>query len=348
MATLTEISFYSRQAIKWGFIGIVVVTVAPFIYRGAKALYRRFNPVPPPAPTVRYGKLPLLNFPKDSGGVSPVFRLETISGALPKLADIGNVYLVGINKSRILELERMKARARSLGFTQDPIKENDHIYRFLHPQMPARLTVNLISGGFVYSLDYLNDMTQFIPVGLPTDEQAGQQAKQFFSTLGALPEDLAQGVVEAEYLIATFSGEMVQSPSYSEANFVRVDIFRADRDKVKFVTSGGETAPVNILFSGNVDKNKDIVSANYQYSMIVGNDASTYPLKTTDQAWAELTQGLGYIPKPMPMATVRNAYVAYYESDGPQDFIQPVIVFEGDGGFLGYVQAVDSKFVNIP
>ncbi|MBI2008223.1 hypothetical protein HYS82_01045 [Candidatus Amesbacteria bacterium] len=348
MATLTEISFYSRRAIKWGVIGIIVITVTPLIYRGGRAIFRKINPPPPPAPTVRYGKLPILNFPKNSGGVSPVFKLETISGSLPKLANEGNVYLVGINKSRILELERMKARARSLGFTKDPIKESDHIYKFLHPQMPAQLTVNLISGGFVYSLDYLNDKTQFKPVVLPTMEQAGQQAKQFFSTLGSLPEDLAQGVVKAEYLIATFSGEMRQAPSYSEANFVRVDIFRANRDKLKFVTSGGETAPVNILFSGIGDKSKAIVAANYQYSMIVGSDVATYPLKSADHAWAELTQGLGYIPKPMPVATVRNAYLALYESDGPQDFIQPVIVFEGDEGFLGYVQAVDGKYINIP
>ena len=348
MATLTEISYYGRKGIKWGLVGVIVISAAPFIYRGGLALYRRINPPPPPAPTVRYGKLPVLKFPKSPGDAAPVLRLETISGALPKLPDVGNVYLVGINKSRLLELERMKARARSLGFTNDPIKESDHIYRFVHPTLPARLTVNLISGGFTYSLDYLNDRAQFEPVTLPTIEEAGRQAKSFFSTLGALPDDLAQGVVKSEYLIATFSGEMVQAPSYSEANFVRVDIFRGDRDKIKFVTSGGETAPVNILFSGNVDKNKDIVAANYQYSMIVGNDASTYPLKNTDQAWSELTQGLGYIPKYFPTATVRNAYLAYYESDGPQDFIQPVIVFAGDGGFLGYVQAVDAKYINIP
>ena len=258
------------------------------------------------------------------------------------------MYLVGINKSRLLELERMKARARSLGFTNDPIKESDHIYRFGHPTLPARLTVNLISGGFVYNLDYLNDKVQFESVTLPTIEEAGRLAKNFFSTLGALPDDLAQGVVKAEYLIATYSGEMKQAPSYSEANFVRVDIFRANRDKVKFVTPGGETSPVNILFSGIGERNKGTVAANYQYSMIVANDAATYPLKTSDQAWSELTQGLGYMPKYFSTATVRNAYLAYYESDGPQDFIQPVIVFEGDGGFLGYVQAVDLKYINIP
>ncbi|TSC87817.1 MAG: Uncharacterized protein G01um101416_342 [Microgenomates group bacterium Gr01-1014_16] len=348
MATLTEISFYGRAVVKWSAVGIVLIALAPFVFRGGKALYLKLNPPPPAAPTVRYGKLPALKFPKNPGEGQPVYKLETISGALPQLGDQGKVYLVGINKSRLLELERMKARAGALGFTAEPIRESDHIYKFVHPRIPAQLIVNLISSGFIYSLDYLGDKIHFEPIILPTIEQAGIEARAFFSTLGALPEDLAKGVVKSEYLIATYSGEMKQSPSYSEANMVRVDLFRANMDELKFVTVGGETSPVNILFSGVADRPKRIVSAQYQYSMTLGNDFATYPLKTADLAWSELTQGLGYFTKYLPAVTVRRAYLAYFESNEPQSFIQPVFVFEGDNGFLGYVQAVDAKYINTP
>jgi hypothetical protein len=89
-----------------------------------------------------------------------------------------------------------------------------------------------------------------------------------------------------------------------------------------------------------------VVQANYQYSKTLDNDFATYPLKSIVSAWNELTGGGGYIAKRAGSnVTVRKAYLAYYESNDPQDFLQPVFVFEGDGGFMGYVQAVDQGFV---
>ena len=39
-------------------------------------------------------------------------------------------------------------------------------------------------------------------------------------------------------------------------------------------------------------------------------------------------------------ATVRTVTLAYYDSLDPQNYLQPVFVFEGDDGFLAYVPAV--------
>lgn len=345
MATLTEISFYSRQIVKWGIISIIVVAIIPFAYRGGKAIYLRFNPPPPPPPTVRYGKLPAVKFPENVEAIVPTYKLETIQGGLPRLPSVGQVYVVGINKSRLLELERAKVKARTLGFTNEPVKIDDKTYRFDHPVVKAIFTVNLLSGGFNYRYDFLQDGSVFVPENLPSTEQAGTEAKTFLQGLGLLPADLVSGTVKSIYLIASRSGEMKEAPSYSEANFVRTDLYRADKDELKFVTAGGETSPVNMLFSGVSEKNKRIVEANYQYSTILGNDSSTYPLKTVDQGWNELTQGGGYVTKNYPSVTIRKVSLAYFESDEPQQFIQPVFVFEGDGNFVGYVSAVDPKYI---
>ena len=345
MATLTEISFYSRQAIKWGIVGIVIIAIIPFAYRAGKGIYLRLRPPPPPPPTVRYGKLPKIEFPEVAASGSSTYKLETIEGGLPKLVTVGNVYVVGINKSRLLELERAKAKAKTLGFTNEPIRVDDQTYRFVHPILRATFTVNLLSGGFKYRYDFLQDKSVFEPENLPSIEQAGAEAKNFLQSLGLLPADLASGAARSTYLIATYSGEMKAAPSYSEANFVRTDLYRADKDKLRFVTVGGDTSPVNMLFSGAKERNKRIVSADYQYSTILGNDLATYPLKSVDQAWSELTQGVGFVTKDYPEVTIRRVSLAYFESDKPQQFIQPVFVFEGDGGFVGYVSAVDPKYI---
>ena len=345
MATLTEISFYSRQAIKWGIVGIIVIAIIPFAYRAGRGIYLKLNPPPPPPPTVRYGKLPKLKFPQSAAGDNVTYKLETIQGGLPKLPSVGQVYVVGINKSRLLELERAKAKAKTLGFTNEPVRVDDQTYRFVHPTLRATFTVNLLSGGFSYKYDYLNDKPVFVPQNLPSIEQAGAEAKNFLQGLGLLPADLVSGMARSAYLIATYSGEMKEAPSYSEANFVRTDLYRADKDKLKFVTAGGDKSPVNMLFSGLGERNKRIVEANYQYSAILGNDSASYPLKSVDQAWSELTQGSGYATQGYPTVTIRKVDLAYYESNDPQQFIQPVFVFEGDGGFVGYLPAVDPKYV---
>jgi len=47
-------------------------------------------------------------FPEADPNYKPQYRLETIEGALPKLPNAARVYFVTINKSRILELEKIK------------------------------------------------------------------------------------------------------------------------------------------------------------------------------------------------------------------------------------------------
>lgn len=345
MATLTEISFYTRKGLVWTGIALVIIMLIPVTVSTSKSIYLKLNPPPPPPPTVRYGKLPALIFPSTPGG-KPTFTLQTIQGGLPKLPNVGKVYLVGINKSRLLELDRAKQRARILGFTNDPVSIDDLTYKFTHPTLAATLVVNLVSGGFSYQYNYLKDKPIFVPALLPTTDQAGGLAREFLTSLGQLPDDLAAGTAKSVYEIATYSGQMVESPSYSLANMVRVDLYRQDKDGLNVVTAGGNSSPVNALITGSSQINKKVVSANYQYSSVVGNDFATYPLETVDQAWAALNAGKGYVNQNIPNAVIRKVSLGYYESNDPQEFLQLVFVFSGDGGVQALVQAVDPRYIS--
>ncbi|MEK9201031.1 MAG: hypothetical protein AAB909_03620, partial [Patescibacteria group bacterium] len=77
------------------------------------------------------------------------------------------------------------------------------------------------------------------------------------------------------------------------------------------------------------------------------DDFATYPLKSVEEAWTEISTGAaGFVAKPVgENVVVRKASVVYYEANEPQGFLQPVFVFEGDGGFIGYVQAVRADYV---
>lgn len=344
MASLTEVSAIARRAIKWGAIGLVIIMLVPVVWRLGRNIYRRLNPPAPPAPTVKYGKLPNINFPPDTGAKPVQYILETIAGGLPNLAQIGRVYVVGINKSRLATLDRFKGRIRPLGFTTKEIDVNDFTSKFIHPTLAADLVVDIIANGFSYRLDWTRESQIYDSHSIPIGNSAVNEARNFLSNLGLLPGDLASGMGKFSYLTATGSA-MIPTEAVVNANFVRVDLFRASKDELQVVTPAADTSPVYVIISG-LGGDKRVVEAGYHYSGTLDNDFGTYPLRGVDKAWQQLQAGQGHIAKRAgERAIVRRVSVAYYESDRPQGFLQPVYVFEGDGGFTAYVPAVAEEYI---
>jgi hypothetical protein len=345
MATLTEVSSMARTGIKFGALAIIIMALIPGTIGLIKRVYSILNPPPPPPPTVRYGKLPKLTWPEAVSSATPEYKLETISGGLPSLANTAKVYIVGINKSRLLTLDRMNNRAKVVGFVNDPVQLDERTYRYVNPTAPIDMIFDVISGNYSYKLDWTRDPKASMSFDIPVGTSAVSEAKNFLQRLGSLPEDLESGEGKIQYLIATGSA-MIPAASPYEANFTRVDLFRAEKDEAKIVTVGGNTSPVNVIMSGQTAE-KRVVQANYAYSQILDDDFATYPLKPVTDAWNELTGGGGYIAKRTPEKTiiVRQVYMAYFESNDPQKFMQPVYVFEGDQGFIAYVQAVSKEYV---
>ena len=76
---------------------------------------------------------------------------------------------------------------------------------------------------------------------------------------------------------------------------------------------------------------------------------ATYPLRSVEEAWNDLNAGLGYIANPgstgSNLINVRKIYLAYYYSDNPSNFLQPIYVFEADRGFIAYVSAISKEWL---
>lgn len=343
MATLTEVSGVARKVVKFSAAALILIMLAPVAVNGIKSLYNRLNPPPPPPPTVKYGKLPALIFPVADKVATPTYKLETISGTLPKTPTTARAYVVKVNKSRLKSPDEQRKKAALLGFTNDFVELDEKTYRFVHPQQPAEMLVNIVSGGFAFRLDWTTDPAIYKSTQIPVGNAAIGEARGWLQGLSLLPQDLVAGTGKVQYFVATGSA-MIPADTFYGANFTRVDLYRADKDEMKIVTSGSDTSPVSVIFSG-LPGAKRIVQANYQYSATLDNEFATYPLKSVGEAWEELTSGRGYIAKRAGQnVTVRRAYLAYYEANVPQDFLQPVFVFEGDAGFVAYVPAIKSEF----
>src|SRR3972149_10247584 len=193
MATLTEVSLMARRGIKYGVIALVIMALIPGTINLIKKIYLTLNPPPPTPPTVRYGKLPILIWPEAPNFATPEYKLETISGGLPEMLDTAKVYAVGINKSRLLTLDRMNTRAKTIGFNEEPIQLDDRTYRYANPTAPVDMIFDVISGTFSYKLDWTRDGKSATSFDVPIGGAAVGEAKSFLQRLGTLAEDLGSG-----------------------------------------------------------------------------------------------------------------------------------------------------------
>lgn len=342
MATLTQTAINTRRALKFGIIAIVVLIILRTTWVIGKDIWKKIHPPPPPPPTVAFGKLPKLKFPeKETPKLE--YRLETIQGALPKLLDIGRVYFMPHQTPNLLALDRAKEKARQLGFISQPEKIEETIFRWTTSETPPTiLEMDINNGNFHFRYQHENDQELLVQKNLPTNEQSAQEAKSFLQTNGLLTDDLATGSAEFDYL-KYIPPKLIPAISLSEADFVRVNFFRADINDLRILPPNPKVALVSFLFSGNRQRGRRIIEVNYTYFPIDQNTSATYPLKPISVAWQELQNNSGYIAnlgQNEKQIVIRKIYLAYYDSKETQNFLQLVYVFEGDRNFYGYVPAI--------
>lgn len=342
MATLTETAYQTRRIIKYGIAFAAFLIFMRIAWTVGFSVYRHFFPPPPPEPTVAFGKLPALPFPeKEEPNYS--FTLETKTGELPALPLSANVYFMPQTTSSFLDLEDAIRRARGMGFTGKATSLTETLYKFEHPQAPASLEMNIVNKNF--SLNYnLSNSQHLLSLRIKTAEEAVSRARSFLASGGLLHEDLDNGPTTTE-LIKAEPPNLVRAISLSETNFVRVNFFRQNADELPVLTPEKDKANVWFLVSASSRREEQVIAGEYHYFPIDLGNPETYPLKTAQEAWDDLTGRRAYIasgPAKGGNIVVRRVSLAYYDSGLPsQPFLQPIVVFEGDDNFSAYVPAIE-------
>ncbi len=347
MATLMQTAQATRRALKFGTIFLIFLLCFRILWGVGKNVWKKINPPPPPPPTVAFNKLPKLNFPS-TDEFDLTYHLETIQGSLPRLDNIVSVFFMPHKAPNLLALDRAKQKARQMGFANQSEKINGSLYRWTSSSTPpTTLEMNIDNGNFHLRYQYENDQELLVQKNLPTNEQAAQEAKSFLQTNDLLTNDLATGSAEFNYLKYT-PPDLAPVSSLSEADFVRVNLFRANINGLRILPPNPKKASISFLFSGNKERGKRIIEINYTYYSIDSNISATYPLKPINNAWQELQSEEGFIANlgqnEDEKIIIREVYLAYYDAEELQNFLQPIYVFEGDRGFFGYVPAIDPQW----
>ncbi len=349
MATLTQTAYLTRKIMLFGAIGLVAIVILKISLGIVGNTWRKLNPPAPPSPTVTFGPLPKLVFPvSPTGGPKLTFKLETIQGGLPKSPTQAKVFFMPLPGPNLLALDRAQQKAQKMGFRSDVEKISDTVYRWNDQKKPpTTLEMDINNGNFHLLYPYQTDQAILGQKNLPTNQQAAQEAKNFLLTNDLLTPDLATGSAEFDYL-KFISPQLTSAISLSEADFVRVNLFRTGLEGLKILPPNPKEALISFLFSGARETGKRLLEVSYTYAAIDPETFSTYPLKTVVSAWQEMQSGQGDIAflgqNPEGNITIRQVYLAYYDAQEPQNFLQPVFVFEGDKNFIGYVPAIDPKW----
>lgn len=347
--TLTQATHLGRLTVKYGAIALVLMMVGRIFLGAVIAYWKAANPPPPPPPTVGFGILPPLSFPtQDETETVTSYVLETPTGTTPNFGDRAKVFLMIRSTPSLLADQEARQVAAKYDFLFEPEVLSSETYRWSKTQpLSSQLELDIVTKDFSFTTEYVSRPELFSKPDLPDDFAAVQIVKNFLSRADLLPNDVATAAGEVVYLKA-LGGELSPAVSFSDADFIQVDLNRTPIDnQYRMFGAEGLKGTIHAVVSGSLGKDGSIVALDFTYQPIDYSEVHTYPLRTSQQAWQVLKAGEGYVADrgETDQAIIRKVSLGYYESPEEQDYLQPIYVFEGDGGFLAYVPAIDSKYL---
>ncbi len=349
--TLTRAAYIGRRTIKFGAIAIVALMVGRTFLIAASGYWRATHPPAPPPPTVGFGVLPQIRLPEQDAANKPSsYTLETFNGQLPKFEDRAKVFLMLHASTSLLADQRIKEIAAGYGFVFAPTILNDRTYRWnKSAPLDSTLEMDLLDHNFTLTTNYLNKPELLGGQNLPDEVSALENVKSFINSGVSLSSDIATSSGSVTYL-RSLGNEFIPAVSLSDADFAQVDIMRQPVDgKYQFYSPEGRKGIIHAVLSSSLGGSDSIVHAEYHYQAADYLQRHTYPLRTVQNAWQLLQGGEGFIAVrgSDENIIIRDVYLGYYDDFEEQEYLQPIYVFEGDNNFLGFVPAIDPRYVQL-
>src|SRR3989344_6413588 len=336
----------------------------------------------PPAdlPTVAFGYLDPLEFTEAPIVSSvPEYVLNTPTGRLPTdLKTSLAVYKYVSPSFSFSEGKRAQQDAATLGFS-DTMRVSDlssDLFTWQDVQFGGNLKIDTKTRTLELETPLAN-LGSLFPVEKYTQTNAVAAARSLLQKVNRFNDKLYTSDMRGyqEVRFGKFSGtRVVEVDSIPETQIARVDFFRKILD-FPILGPDPKQGLLQVYLRGPETKdafpqlNFPHVRA-YHWEINTG-DSATYPLTPIETVWEQISQNNGAIvnvtpqgasPFETPLATrvdrvlINEVYFAYYDNITPQQFLQPVYVFEGNyttgaGAFCSitiYYPAVSSEYVRAP
>lgn len=358
MATrLTTTAIAARKGIKYIIIGLVLILIGRVLFINIAKVVRNSLPERQEAPNTAFGVLPQLGFPEQTNELPVLeYTVETSTGTLPILRDRLRVYALQQPFSTFASYTEMVEDAKVFGFTNEPQQDvfNERIYVFNAANAPSQMRYDIVTKSFSISYNLASDPSP-LNSRSRTPESAISTVKSNLDSAGLLNDEIENG--PAKHTFLKVEGQnLVRALALADAQLIQVNLFRDNLEKSEefegypTVTSDPNKSNVWFILSGSGEKTKTIIAGEYKYFPIDDTLFATYPIKTAEQALRDLVDGKGYVANlgfnVDGNITLTDIYLAYYDPNTPDAFMQPVIVFEGRDDFVAYVPAVTDEYID--
>ncbi len=360
-----------------GGIGAIIILV--MIFKFGAILKSIISPPKIIPPNQAYGTLPPLQFPRSEFDNDYTYTLNTVSGALP-IDFPGRLVIYPVSKAtpNLLNLDKAKNKALALKFMDQmnkPIPEislGNGLYEWNDPSgigINRRLKMNIVTFDFSLSSSYLTSLTVLGAQNLSDENNAVQTVKEVLTSIQLMPTDIditktttpSKDTNNYTYpqLFTITNGVMQPTTSLSSAKVIRVDLYQKDIEynldtgkpgaakiKIKlpvFYPSPPYSTMSFWVASGQSNAEIDAAEFIHREITIPTENIATYPIKTVSQAFEELKNGSAYIASYSGLdkeILINKVYLAYYLGGQNEEYLMPIIVFEGQKGFFAYVSAV--------
>ena len=347
MANLVTVTKESRIFLKIGGVVVGALILIYFIVKGGALMRDVFFPKPPPPPAQAFGPLPPIDFPaKGSQGIN--FNINTVDGQLPVLPDRVNIYTIQTAEPNLLALENAKNTLDSANFVSNQVKKSSTLYQWTQAKTGVIIEYDITTKNFSISSNYLYNPALSSSSLLPDEENIKDDVLGFLQTVQAETNSLDLEKTKVEYL-ENNNGTLIAAQNLGSAKYARVTFQNSVIDDIPIVYDSPTES--NVMFVVSYPPSGfQILEGRFYNHKINPEEKSDYPIKSSEQAFADLTNGNAYIinPQNLTQVDITNVELRYYLSNKNSGFLLPVIIFTGVNGFYAYVDAIPEESQSTP
>lgn len=350
MFTLSDASKDTKKILKWGGLLIVSLVVVLMLIKVVFYIKDLLYPTPPPKPTIAFGILSPQTFPQNSVNQNFTYSINTLTGTLPQFSDQTKIYRMEPFQPDLLAVNKFEEKVTNTGFQKGYIAISDKVFEWKSNTnfggIDKRIRINIVNNNFTITSLYTSDKDVLTGLHLPDQIKAIDLAENMLNDMTIMPEDIDLAKTKTN-LFSIKNGSLFTATSLSNAQIIEVNFFQKDINKLPVYYEKPNTSNISILIGGGGYQGQ-IVGASFIHQA-VSDQASTYPIKNAGKAYEELKQGKAYIASyfgTTANVSINNVFLAYYISSQAQDFLMPIIVFEGSDGFFAYVPAITDEWIS--
>lgn len=345
--TLTELSYYLRKFLPFFILSVIFFFILYFFFRLFFIYLQMNKPKEVIVPQV-FGKIPSVKFNEATSSALFNYTLDTIEGYPVTTTDSAKVFYLPKPKTKLGYREKLSLMAKNFGFSPE---ENQYVLDgniAIFQNETKKLMVDITN--FNFSFEKKIDNLSLLSGGefIPSENEIRNKAINFLQKVDRYPEEFTNAKTNILYLKYNSNFEnYINVEKKEEANFVEIDFFRPEIDGVESVSPNFFRSKNFIIFQFK-ENDYQIVKSQINFFEKSNSQYDIFPLKTANLAWEKLQKGEGFVVAAtygQKNIRIKKIFLAYYDPNFYQPYLQPVYVFLGDNDFVAYLPAISDEWL---